>query len=221
MERYFAQNAAHFEFGYIRNLSSNMYTLLPIVALNCMLLAEGASAERSQSNIPMDCSPLVLDLNVTTTTWPRLIVFRTIVDVLTSPYNPEWNTGLNRAWLQNTLDDFCPSECLDYTLEYYSQNCNWTDEYAVSKMSLYRDYYCGSNDTGGEYCLVEIMEYLADTTIFFDLFLHCTSTEENIYSSLCMDELEVLLNDLGCCAVNLFNTTTRTPFLYAKAAGLY
>ena len=194
----------------------SMPTLLPIVALSCffMLQANGASAERRQTNLPMDCSPLFLDVNVTTTTCPELDAFHATVGLLTSAFSPEWNTDRNRAWLQDTLDDFCTSECLDYTLKYYSQNCSWTEEYGMSRMSLYRDYYCGSSNTSGEYCLVEIMEYMTDTTVFLDLVQQCSSYDEDFCSSLCMGVLEGFLNELGCCAVNLFNTTSQTSFPY-------
>ena len=194
----------------------NMYTLLSLVALSCysMLRADGASVERRQGNSPMDCSALVLEVNVTTTTCPDLSTFRSLVDLVASPADPEWNTGQTRDWLEDTLNDFCTTDCLSYTLQYYSQNCGWPDGFAMSTMNLYQNYYCGSS--AGQYCLVEIMEYMADPTTILDFALQCNTDEEKFCSPLCMEALQDLQNDLGCCAVNLFNTS-QTQFPYEGA----
>ena len=192
-----------------------MYTLLSLVALSCysiFMAANGASAERRQSNSPVDCSALVLEVNVTTTTCPQLGAFQSAVDAITTPGFPQWNTGQNRDWLEDTLNDFCTTDCLEYTLEYYSQNCSgWPEGFANSLINLYQDYYCGSRS--GQYCLVEIMDYLADTTIILDWALQCSTDEIYLCSPPCMEVLEGFQNELGCCAVNLFNNTqTSFPF---------
>ena len=179
-----------------------------------MLQADGASAQGRQADLPMDCSALVLEANVTTTTCPNLNAFRTVVDLIGSPNNPGWNTIANRAWLRDTLDDFCTSDCLNYTLEYFSQNCSWTDQFAMNIMALYRDYYCASGNVSGDYCLVAVTEYLANT-VFLDLVLQCNSDLDDFCSPLCMGVVEGFQTQLGCCAVNLFNTTAETQCPYA------
>ena len=179
-----------------------------------MLLAEGTSPEKRQSNPPVDCSALILEMNVTTTTCPQLSAFMSSVDEVTDPSSPEWNTRQNREWLEDTLNDFCTSDCLSYTVEYYSQqNCTWPSEYGMGLINLYQNYYCGSSNKTGQYCLVEIMEYMADTTAFLDLALQCPSTEDMTCSPVCLEVLEGYQEELGCCAVNLFNTTA-SPFTY-------
>ena len=185
-----------------------MYTLLPIVALSCysMLLADGASAERRHPGLPIDCSPLVLEVNVTTNTCPNLNEFSSQVVLISSPFSPQWNTHVNRDWLQDTLDDFCTTDCLNYTVQYYSQDCDWTNQDPNTSINLYQNYLCGSRN--GRYCIVEMMEHYADTTTFLDQLLHCNEAyKDEACSPACMEELEGLQNDLGCCAVNLFNTT--------------
>ena len=187
--------------------------LLTVMALSSysMLQADGASTERRQANLPMDCSALVLEANVTTTTCPNLNAFRTVVDLVGSPDNPEWNTIANRAWLRDTLDDFCTSDCFNYTLAYFSQNCSWTDQFAMNTMALYRDYYCATSNMSGDYCLVEVTEYLADT-VFLDLVLQCNTAVDDFCSPLCLGVVEGFQTELGCCAVNLFNSTVFTQF---------
>ena len=194
----------------------NVHRILSVVVF-CyfMLLAEGAGAERRQTNLPISCSTLVLEVNVTTTTCPGLSAFRSTVDQITNPFHPEWNTGPTRDWLEDTLDDFCTSDCLDYTVQYYSQNCGWSEEYADNWISLYQNYFCASNKTNGQYCLVEVMDYYDDTTAFLDVALQCDSTyDDEFCSPLCMKVLEDLKNELGCCAVNLFSSTSSNQSLY-------
>ena len=177
-----------------------------------MLIADGASAERRQTNLPIDCSPLVLEVNVTTTTCPNLIEFPIEIDLITNPFSPQWNTDLNRDWLQGTLDDFCTTDCLNYTVRYYSQDCDWAIIVDPNDLiNLYQNYFCGSNN--GKYCLVEMMEYLEDTAALLDGLLHCTNDET--CSPDCKEALEDVQNELGCCAVNLFNTTTGSQGVYA------
>ena len=145
-----------------------MYTLLPIVALSVLFKADGASAERRQANLPIDCSPLVLEVNVTTTTCPNLQELSFTIVIIASPFSPEWNTDANRDWLEDTLDDFCTTDCLNYTMRYYSQDCaGWAfNEESNSMMNLYQNYICGSRNR--EYCLVEMMEYYDDTAVVLD-----------------------------------------------------
>ena len=172
-----------------------------------MLLAEGASLEKRQNgNLPMDCSALVLEVNVTTTSCPSLIVFESLVDAIVNPASPEWNTRQNREWLNDVLDDFCTTDCLNYTVEYYSQNCSGPNEDLIN---LYQNYYCASRDTSGQYCLLETMNYLAETTAYLDLVLQCTRTSrrDESCSPVCMEVLEGFQNELGCCTANVFNTT--------------
>ena len=192
----------------------SVYRILPIVVVFCysMLLAEGASAGRRQTNLPIDCSALVLEVNVTTTTCPELGAFTSTVDQITNPVDPEWNTGRTRDWLGDTLDDFCTTDCLDYTVQYFSQDCGWSQEYANYLISLYQNYYCGSSNT---YCLVEVMDYYDDITTILDVELQCASYDNKFCSPACMELLEDSKNELGCCAVNLFNSTTTSQFPFA------
>ena len=67
------------------------------------MLAEGASLEKREVNLPIDCSPLVLEMNATTNTCPPLNTFAIVVNLITSPSNPERNTPQNREWLEDTL----------------------------------------------------------------------------------------------------------------------
>ena len=187
-----------------------MYPLLPIVALmSCysVLLADGAGAERRQTNLPIDCSPLVLEVNVTTTTCPNLNELSSLIVLITSPIRPEWNTDAYRDWLEDTLDDFCTTDCLNYAVQYYSQDCGWAfNEDPNSSINLYQNYFCGSRN--GEYCLVEMMEYYDDTAAVLEQMLQCNNPSNNdICSPACMEVLEDMHTELGCCAVNLFNNT--------------
>ena len=188
-----------------------MYTLLALSCYFILLGADGASAERRQTNLPVDCSALVLEVNVTSTTCPQLGAFQSAVNVIATPGSPQWNTGQNRDWLEDTLNDFCTSDCLDYVVEYYSQDCSWSEELANYYINLYQNYFCGSS---GQYCLVKVMDYLADDTVNLDLMLHCTTNEEKFCSQPCMEVLEGFQNELGCCVVNLFNNTMQTQFLF-------
>ena len=86
----------------------------------------------------------------------------------------------------------------------------------MSRMDLYRNYYCSSSNTTGQYCLVEFMEYMDDPTTVLDLVLQCRTDEEKFCSPPCMEALEDFRNELGCCAVNLLNTS-QTQFPYDDA----
>ena len=134
--------------------------------------------------------------------WARNI--QDTVNMITRRYLPQWNTGQNRDWLEDTLNDFCTSDCLDYLVHYYLQNWNWPDELAKSQINLYQNYYCGSS---GQYCLVKFMEYFADDPVYLDFMLQCITRDDKFCSPLCMEVVEGFQNELGCCAVNLFNST--------------
>ena len=199
-----------------------MYTFL-LAALCCysMLPVESAGPSKKQSDLPKDCSALVLEVNLTSTPCPSLSAFSVLVNAVVNPADPEWNTPQNRDWLENTLDDFCTTDCLTYTVEYYLQNCSGGPNEDL--INLYQNYYCGSNTSDTHvYCLVAAMNYMADTTSFLDTVLQCSAyinaDNFDFCSPACTEVLQDIQNELGCCAVNLFNTTTDSPFAELEAA---
>ena len=150
---------------------SKMFKFI-LAALCCYstLPVESAGPSKRQSAGPKDCSALVLEVNVTSTACPSLSALSLSVDAVANQLYPQWNTPQGRDWLENTLDDFCTTDCLTYTVEYYSQNCSGPNE---DMINLYQNYYCGSSDTTGQYCLLEFMNYFADTTTILDAVLQC------------------------------------------------
>lgn len=182
-------------------------------ALSCstLLLVEGAGVEKRQSGSLTSCGELQAELYINGTTCPQLYAFTDVIYLLTNPGSTAWNTADNRAWLADILDEFCTGVCLDYTIQYYNQNCSSpSPDFNMQQIIIYQNYYCGSRLSGiqksRQYCLVESMDYI-DSVTYLDVYIQCTTASKDFCSPMCMQELQAVQDSLGCCAVNLYNTT--------------
>ena len=127
------------------------------------------------------------------------------------------NTKDNRNLVQNTLDDFCNSQCYDNTVFLYS-NCTAAGppipSFAQSRLDLYEYVVCGRN--GGTYCAIAGIEDIANGDINqLEIELQCNTDEHDCPRQECIDILERISENLGCCAGNLFNRSisSLSPFL--------
>ena len=184
-----------------------MYALLLVaLSFSAFMSAQGINVEKRQNGILSPCDMLEAELIASGADCPDFSNLARLADLLTDSTMPQWNTDSSRDWLSDTLDNFC-TNCLNYTVDFFSLNCSSDDvEENMQIVSLVQDYYCAS--TAGDYCLVEYMEALGEGHILsLEGQLQCELGEDGPCSAPCMEVLLEAQESLGCCAVNVFNTS--------------